>query len=90
MMKLWNLKSERFNNRLQKEIISHEKFRELLADAEIYVDGIATMRFHDMNSSLAAVRAMILEAHPSGGRPGNQSIEACQVEEEDFFLPCDT
>ena len=37
------LKSERFNNRLLCEIISHEKFRELLADAEIYVDGIATM-----------------------------------------------
>ena len=31
------LKSERFNNRLLCEIISHEKFRELLADAEIYV-----------------------------------------------------
>ena len=58
------LKSERFNNRLLCEIISHEKFKELLADAEIYVDGMATMRFHDMNSSLAAVRAMILEAHP--------------------------
>ena len=57
------LKSERFNNRLLCEIISHEKFKELLADAEIYVDGMATMRFHDMNSSLAAVRAMILEAH---------------------------
>ena len=55
------LKSERFNNRLLCEIISHEKFRELLADAEIYVDGIATMHFHDTNSSLAALRAMILE-----------------------------
>ena len=39
------LKSERFNNRLLCEIISHEKFKELLADAEIYVDGIATMHF---------------------------------------------
>lgn len=48
------LKSERFNNRLLCEIISHEKFKELLADAEIYVDGIATMHFHDTNSSLAA------------------------------------
>ena len=45
------LKSERFNNRLLCEIISHEKFKELLADAEIYVDGMATMRFHDMNEA---------------------------------------
>ena len=80
------LKSERFNNRLLCEIISHEKFRELLADAEIYVDGIATMRFHDMNSSLAAVRAMILEAHPEAAADrAIKVLEACQVEEEDFF-----
>ena len=80
------LKSERFNNRLLCEIISHEKFKELLADAEIYVDGIATMRFHDMNSSLAAVRAMILEAHPEAAADrAIKVLEACQVEEEDFF-----
>lgn len=80
------LKSERFNNRLLCEIISHEKFKELLADAEIYVDGMATMRFHDMNSSLAAVRAMILEAHPEAvADRAIKVLEAGQVEEEDFF-----
>lgn len=80
------LKSERFNNRLLCEIISHEKFRELLADAEIYVDGIATMHFHDTNSSLAALRAMILEEHPEATADrAIKVLEACQVEEEDFF-----
>ena len=69
------LKSERFNNRLLCEIISHEKFKELLADAEIYVDGIATMHFHDTNSSLAALRAMVLEELSGRGRR--------------FLLPCD-
>ena len=80
------LKSERFNNRLLCEIISHEKFRELLADAEIYVDGIATMHFHDTNRSLAALRAMILEEHPEATADrAIKVLEACQVEEEDFF-----
>lgn len=84
------LKSERFNNRLLCEIISHEKFKELLADAEIYVDGIATMHFHDTNSSLAALRAMILEEHPEATADrAIKVLEACQIEEEDFFLPCD-
>ena len=70
------LKSERFNNRLLCEIISHEKFKELLADAEIYVDGMATMRFHDMN----------LEEHPEATADrAIKVLEACQVEEEDFF-----
>ena len=85
------LKSERFNNRLLCEIISHEKFKELLADAEIYVDGMATMRFHDMNSSLAAVRAMILEEHPEAvADRAIKVLEACQVEENDSESAPDT
>ena len=80
------LSSGKINNRLLCEIISHEKFRELLADAEIYVDGIATMHFHDTNSSLAALRAMILEEHPEATADrAIKVLEACQVEEEDFF-----
>jgi transcriptional regulator with XRE-family HTH domain len=57
-----------------------------LADAEIYVDGMATMRFRDMNSSLAAVRAMILEDHPEAvADRAIKVLEAGQIEEEDFF-----
>ena len=57
-----------------------------LADAEIYVDGIATMHFHDTNSSLAALRAMVLEEHPEAAADrAIKVLEACQIEEEDFF-----
>ena len=57
-----------------------------LADAETYVDGMATMRFRDMNSSLAAVRAMILEDHPEAvADRAIKVLEAGQIEEEDFF-----
>ena len=80
------LKSGRINNRLLCEIATHEKFAELMADTEIYVDGIATMHFHDTNSSLAALRAMILEEHPEATADrAIKVLEACQVEEEDFF-----
>ena len=80
------LKSGRVNNRLLCEIIAHDKFAELLADAEIYVDGMATMRFHDMNTALAAVRAMILEEHPEAvADRAIKVLEAGQVKEEDFF-----
>ena len=80
------LKSGRVNNRLLCEIVAHDKFAELLADAEIYVDGMATMRFHDMNTALAAVRAMILEAHPEAAADRYLKIlEAGQIAEEDFF-----
>ena len=80
------LKSGRINNRLLCELVTHEKFAELMADAEIYVDGMATMRFHDINSALAAVRAMILEEHPEAAADRSLKIlEAGQIEEEDFF-----
>lgn len=59
---------------------------EELADTEIYVDGMAAMRFHDMNSSLAALRAMILENNPEAAEDRSLRIlEACQIGEEDFF-----
>ena len=80
------LKSGRINTRLLCEMMSHEKFAELMADAEIYVDGMATMRFHDLNSALAAVRVMILEEHPEAAADRSLKIlEAGQIAEEDFF-----
>ena len=48
------------------------------------------MHFHDTNSSLAALRAMVLEEHPEAAADrAIKVLEACQIEEEDFFLPCD-
>lgn len=80
------LKSGRINNRLLCEIATHEKFAELMADTEIYVDGMAAMRFHDINNSLAAVRAMILEEHPEAAADRSLKIlEAGQIADEDFF-----
>lgn len=80
------LKSGRINNRLLCEIATHEKFGRLMADAEIYVDGIATMRIRDLNSSLEAARVMILEDNPEAAADRYmQTLEAGQIEEEDFF-----
>ena len=65
------LKSGHINNRLLCEIATHENFTTFMTDAEIYVDGIATMRFQDINASLEAVRAEIQQKY--------------QPEEEDYF-----
>ena len=80
------LKNGRINNRLLCELATHKDFIKFLADIEIYVDGIATMHFHDTNSSLAALRAMVLEEHPEAAADrAIKVLEACQIEEEDFF-----
>ena len=54
------LLSGSINNRLLCEIATHDKFKELMADTEIFVDGIATKRFNDLNSSLEDVRTEII------------------------------
>ena len=82
------LKSGRINTRLLCEMMSHEKFAELMADAEIYVDGMATMRFHDINSALAAVRAG--RASRSCRRPFPENSGSRSDRGRRFFLSCDT
>lgn len=80
------LKSGKINNRLLCEIATHEKFTEMMADAEIYVDGIATMRLRDLNSSLEAAKSMILEKNPEAASDRLiKTLEAGQIAEEDYF-----
>lgn len=80
------LKSGRINNRLLCEIATHERFVKLLTDAEIYVDGIATMRIRDLNTSLEDIRASITgeEAGAALDR-ALDTLEAGIIDEEDFF-----
>lgn len=80
------LKSGRINNRLLCEIATHENFIPLMTDAEIYVDGIATMRFQDINAALEAVRAEILQKYqPEKEDTTLKALQASQIQEEDYF-----
>ena len=58
------LLSSSINNRLLCEIATHDKFMKLMADTEIFADGISTKRFNDLNSFLGAVRAEIINLNP--------------------------
>ena len=80
------LKSGRINNRLLCEIATHENFTALMTDAEIYVDGIATMRFQDINASLEAVRTEIRQKYqPEEEDTTLKALQASQIQEEDYF-----
>lgn len=80
------LRSGRINNRLLCEIATHENFIRLMADAEIYVDGIATKRFRDLNESLEMERANIISQYqPEIADNILQTLEAAEIQEEDFF-----
>ena len=58
------LESGKINNRLLSEIATHEDFRRLLTDVEIYVDRIADMRINDLNAVLGVVRNAAMEKKP--------------------------
>ena len=80
------LKSGCINNRLLCEIATHESFATLMTDTEIYVDGIATMRFQDLNSILEVVRSEVLSRYqPAGEDTPLKALQASQIQEEDYF-----
>lgn len=80
------LKSGRINNRLLCELATHEGFRRFLVDMEIYVDRIADMRIHDMNTVLEATRRTILEKQGADGDDLYvRTLELAQVSEDEFF-----
>lgn len=80
------LKSGRMNNRLLCEIVTHEDFISLITDAEIYVDGIATMRFQDLNNVLEVTRTEVLRRYqPVEEDTTLKALQASQIQEEDYF-----
>lgn len=80
------LKSGRINNRLLCKLATHEGFRRFLVDMEIYVDRIADMRIHDMNTVLEATRRTILEKQGADGDDLYvRTLELAQVSEDEFF-----
>ncbi|HEN3062166.1 TPA: helix-turn-helix transcriptional regulator, partial [Streptococcus agalactiae] len=62
---IYLLLSGSINNRLLCEIATHDKFKELMADTEIFIDGIATKCFNDINDYLEDVRTEIINRHPN-------------------------
>lgn len=80
------LLSGSINNRLLCEIAMHDKFKKLMADTEIFVDGVATKCFNDINNYLEDVRAEIINRHPDIEEDiPLKTLSAAQVGEEDFF-----
>lgn len=80
------LRSGKINNRLLCEMALHPDFQRLMVDIEIFVDRIADMRIHDMNTILEATRKQLMEQKGAGENdPYVRTAELAQVPEDDFF-----
>ena len=80
------IQNGQYNKRLLSEILTHEKFRQLMIDAEIYVDRIADSRVNDMNVMLEAARAQIIQQYKAD--PDDlymRTLELGQIQTEDYF-----
>jgi hypothetical protein len=53
------LKSGKINNRLLCEVATHQNFKRLMADLEIYVDRIASMQIQNLNAYVDTARLEI-------------------------------
>lgn len=80
------LKSGSINNRLLCEIATHDKFRQLMVDIEIYVDRIASMQINNLNAMLDVVRTEILSRHnPSKDDLYMKTLNAACIHEDEYF-----
>ncbi len=80
------LKSGTINNRLLCEIIKHPDFWKLMSDTEIYIDSLASMQIHNLNSFVALMRTKIqLRDQIPDTEHYIRTLKTCEVNEDDYF-----
>ena len=84
------LKSGRINNRLLCEIVTNDKFEQLMTDTEIYIDGHATSTFRTLYESLEEQWQGICSEIQAGGQRFLFADTSCRRSKgRRFFLSCD-
>ena len=79
------LSSGQVNNRLLSELITHPEFAWLMADMEIYVDGVVSMQIRNLNSLLESARTSILEKYHPKEDNTLLTLKAAQIDEDEYF-----
>ena len=80
------LKSGAFNNRLWNEITKHPAFPLLLADMEVYIDGIASMQIKALNTTVDTARTLVQEKfHPSEDEYYMHTLKTAHIDEFQYF-----
>ena len=79
------LTSGQINNRLLSELIVHPEFSRLMADMEIYVDGVVSMQIRNLNSLLESTRTVIMEKYHPKEDNTLLTLKAAQIDEDEYF-----
>ena len=76
----------KYNKRLLSELLAHDKFQQLMVDAEVYVDRIADSRINDMNAMLEAVRQQIIQqCTVEDGDLHTRTLALAQIQTAEYF-----
>lgn len=80
------LKSKRVDTALLCELATHPDFTKLLADIQIYVEGIASMQIQNLNTWVDVARAEIMEKYQTTEQDKTMYLlQSAHVEEGDYF-----
>ena len=80
------LKSGRLNTAILSELATHPGFGKLLADVEIYANGMAAMQIQNLNAWMDVVRAKIMEKYqPAENDSTVALLEAAHIDEGEYF-----
>ena len=80
------LKSGRINNAILCELALHKNFGKLLADMEIYVNGIAAMQIQNLNAWVDMVCSELMEKYNPGGSDSTAYLlNAAHINEGEYF-----
>lgn len=74
------LKSSRVDNSLLCEMAAHPDFPRLMADLEIYVNGVAGQQIQNANALVDAARASVMgKCNPSENDPHMRQLAAAHI-----------
>ena len=80
------LKSGRIDTALLCELTAHPDFVKLLADIQIYVEGIAATQIQNLNAWVDVARAEIVEKYQPGEHDKTAGVlQSAHVREGDYF-----
>jgi len=80
------LKNKRIDTALLRELATHPDFVKLLADIQIYVEGISSMQIQNLNAWVDVARAEIMEKYQSDEHDKTTYLlQSAHVNEGDYF-----
>lgn len=80
------LRNGQINTAMLNEMAAHRDFNKLLADMEIYVDGLAEQQIQSLNAVVNAARKKIIEKyHPDEYDSTLHLLNAMEIQEGEYF-----